>query len=148
MSAHKPIRWTVEAASREFGCSRTLLASRIAGTGVLAGADNKYATTDICRAVFGDIESEKLRLVREQADSQAIKNAALRRELLPAEDVRAHFATVLVALKSGILASGQSKEEKADLINNLRRLIEPIHIKNEHRDAIAEEDDADTNPAS
>jgi len=148
MAIAKPIRWSAESASREFGINRGTLSKRIASAGVLPGADGKYSTVDICSAVFGDIEGEKLRLIREQADTQAIKNATARRELLPKDDVTAHLSAVLVAIRSAILASGQTKEEKADLINNLRRLGESISVKNERSNESIESDMAGDDAAA
>jgi len=148
MGKTRTIRWTTEAASREFGINRGTLSKRIASAGVLPGTDGKYSTVDICSAVFGDIEGEKLRLIREQADTQAIKNATARRELLPKDDVTAHLSAVLVAIRSAILASGQTKEEKADLINNLRRLGESISVKNERSNESIESDMAGDDAAA
>jgi|APGre2960657404_1045060.scaffolds.fasta_scaffold279607_2 phage terminase Nu1 subunit (DNA packaging protein) len=136
MAAHTQIRWTIETAAREFGLDKETLAKRLTAGGVLPGADKKFGTADICRAVFGDIEGEKLRLVREQADAQAIKNQVARRELTPTPAVRRHLEAVLVALKAGILASGLMKEEKDDLLNNLRKLGEPVRVDDETEDEI------------
>jgi phage terminase Nu1 subunit (DNA packaging protein) len=50
------------------------------------------------------VESERDRLAREQADNVALKNAALRRELVPATEVEDRWAGVLRRIRSKILA--------------------------------------------
>lgn len=48
--------------------------------------------------------NERDRLAREQADNVALKNAQLRRELVPAVDVEARWSDVLRRVRSKILA--------------------------------------------
>lgn len=48
--------------------------------------------------------SERDRLAREQADNMALKNAALRRELVPAVEVEQRWSEVLRRVRSKILA--------------------------------------------
>ena len=82
------------------------------------------------------MEAERLRLVKEQADAQALKNAITRRELLPVPAVQSHLAAVQIVLKGGIMNSNLMKEEKADLLNELRRLGESVNVP--------DDDDGDT----
>ena len=129
------IRLGLNQAAAEFGIDRRTLEKGLADVGATPDAKGKYTIRECHLACFGDIDAQKLRLVKEQADAQAIKNATARRELLPSVDVRAHMEAVLVAIRSGILASGQSKEEKADLINNLKRLGESVSVKSQPEDS-------------
>lgn len=50
------------------------------------------------------VAEERARLVREQADHAALKNAALRRELIPAKDVEREWVSILRRVRSGLLA--------------------------------------------
>jgi phage terminase Nu1 subunit (DNA packaging protein) len=50
------------------------------------------------------VESERDRLAREQADNMALKNAALRRELVPAVEVEATWAEIMRRVRSRLLA--------------------------------------------
>lgn len=50
------------------------------------------------------LTTERARLAKEQADAQAIKNAALRRDLVPAADVTREWAEVLRKVRAGVLA--------------------------------------------
>ena len=51
-----------------------------------------------------NLTSERARLAREQADAQALKNAVLRGEYVPAIDVERAWADTLRALRSRLLA--------------------------------------------
>lgn len=48
--------------------------------------------------------SERDRLAKEQADNVALKNAALRRELVPATEVEARWSDILRRVRSKVLA--------------------------------------------
>jgi len=50
------------------------------------------------------LTSERTRLAREQADQTALKNAALRRELVPAAEVEREWSEVLRRVRSGCVA--------------------------------------------
>lgn len=50
------------------------------------------------------LTTERARLAREQADSVALKNAALRCELVPASDVAREWSEVLRKVRAGVLA--------------------------------------------
>lgn len=80
------------------------------------------------------LEAEKLRLTKEQADAQALKNAITRREVLPVPAVQAHLAAVLVALKASVLESNLLKEEKRDLLLELQRLGENVNVPDDDGD--------------
>lgn len=62
------------------------------------------AQADLPFAAQPDAASERLRLLKEQADHAALKNAALRRELVPAAEVEREWSGVLREVRAGILA--------------------------------------------
>jgi terminase small subunit / prophage DNA-packing protein len=49
--------------------------------------------------------AERARLAKEQADNMAMKNAALRAELLPKADVVAKWSSILRRVQAGVLAA-------------------------------------------
>ncbi|MFN4125260.1 MAG: hypothetical protein ACK4HK_05450 [Pannonibacter indicus] len=57
---------------------------------------------DEASAVF--LTAERARLAKEQADHAALKNAALRRELVPAADVAATWGGIVRQVRSRLLA--------------------------------------------
>ena len=134
----KSVRWKLYEASQEFEVDVATLSKKIKLAGITPGGDGCFCTMDIVRAAFGDIAGEKLRLVREQADAFAIKNAAARGELLPVADVRRHLEAVLIAQRSGILSSNLLTEEKSELLTNLKRLGESIRTNEPNRESVDE----------
>lgn len=126
MSAFKPIRWTIEQASNEFGLDRQTLAKRINNGGILPGDDKKFSTADICRAVFGDIESEKLREVRHRANLLEIDEKERLGQLTPTHKVEDWIDKTAGDLKINIMASNLSEDEKRDLLKTLQASVEKI----------------------
>lgn len=59
---------------------------------------------DLPFAATPDAASERLRLVKEQADHAALKNAALRRDLLPAAEVEREWVGIMRQVRAGVLA--------------------------------------------
>jgi len=51
-----------------------------------------------------DAAEERLRLIKEQADGQALKNEQMRRNLLPAPEVERAWSDVMRTVRAGILA--------------------------------------------
>ena len=96
------IRWTVERAATEFGCARETLSNRLKRAGIIAGADGRWSTKQICAAVHGDLESEKLRNLRDDAEIKEFELGRLRRELIPAVDVHATWAAIIIALRQAV----------------------------------------------
>lgn len=62
-----------------------------------------------------NLTAERARLAKEQADAQALKNAALRRELVPAADVERAWGDVLRQVRARILAVPSRLRQALDL---------------------------------
>ena len=60
---------------------------------------NCYSTKEIVAAIYGDMRGEQLRRLREDADNIALKNKALRTELVPLGEVQSAVAAILSALE-------------------------------------------------
>jgi phage terminase Nu1 subunit (DNA packaging protein) len=63
-----------------------------------------------------DLEAERARLAKEQADSQALKNARLRAELLPAEEVESVWQSAAGRCRAILLGIPNSSAERIVLI--------------------------------
>jgi phage terminase Nu1 subunit (DNA packaging protein) len=62
------------------------------------------AQSDLPFAAQRDAAEERIRLVREQADREALKNQRLRGELVPAADVERAWSNILRQVRSAVLA--------------------------------------------
>src|SRR5882724_9272588 len=101
----KLIRWTLNAAAIEFGCSVKTLAGQIKEYGILCGDDDKWSTSQICQAIFDSSYEQRTRLVREQADFKARENALGRGEVVNVDEFAARLKVPLEAMKLCVIGS-------------------------------------------
>lgn len=116
------IRWTVERAATEFGCARETLSGRLKRASIVAGADGKFSTKQICAAVHGDLESEKLRNLRDDAEIKEFELGRLKRELIPAVDVHATWAAIFIGLKTIVWNCDAPEADRRRWLGELRDL--------------------------
>lgn len=139
MEKYKPLRWTQTMIAREFGMDSRTIGKR------LAAAELKQSKTlntqQVCRAIFGDIDSEKLRLTREQADKIALENAEARKDLVPAKEFQSVVTRGIGAMLTAInSASNIEREDKDKIIRELRRVGEAVVGMSENSDSTAAAD--------
>jgi phage terminase Nu1 subunit (DNA packaging protein) len=116
------MRWSIAAASTEFPVDRKTLTKYLRQGDIIAGADKKYSTTQICQAVFGDIDSEKLRLTREQADKHYLDNQRTKELLVERAAVAKFCEKSFVAIRQKILGSSLSGEEQDEILLDLKAI--------------------------
>jgi hypothetical protein len=115
-----PARWLVSRAVLEFAASRETIRAGLARDGVKPGDDNCYSTKQILAAIYGDLRGEQLRRLREDADNIALRNKALRTELVPLGEVQSAVAAVLSSIEQVLLASKLSADEKESMVKHVR----------------------------
>jgi hypothetical protein len=115
------IRWSIYRAAVEFGIDRRTLARRLASASTEPGPDAHYSTRDIVCAVFTDLETERTRLTKAQADVAELKRGELLRNWMPRELVIPLWNGTLEIMR-GIISSRRDLPEplKADLIRDLQ----------------------------
>jgi hypothetical protein len=105
----------------------------------IPAADNgKFPMLETIKSLFHYYQSDnesllavKIQKLQAEAELAEIQLARARGKLLPAEDVRRHFEAVLIALRSGILASNLESDEKSELLLNLKRLGENVTARDD-----------------
>ena len=118
----KTIRWSLNSAAQEFPINRATLDKNIRQQDIQHGKDQKYSTAQICQAIFGDMDGEKLRLVREQADKHYLDNQRTKELLVERPKVGKFLERTFVALRQKILASSLTNEEQDELMLDLASL--------------------------
>lgn len=116
----REMQWTLTRAANEFGCSRETLKKRLLANGIELA--ETYTTREICSAIYGDYDSEKTRLAKEQADKIALANAESRRELIRVEDAAEITQRFCYAIRQKFLATALSDEEKNAVLKEIERL--------------------------
>ncbi len=136
-----PIRWTIERAAAEFGIHRETLSSHIRAKSILAGPDEKYATADICRAVFSDLDFEMTELRREQKEMTRIKKLQLARKLCVLETVKRVWHSALVDMRQKVSNWPIDEALRQDLIRELQEIPTDEYFEGEAPTPEAEGDD-------
>jgi phage terminase Nu1 subunit (DNA packaging protein) len=126
--------WTVAKFAREAGIDRHTIQDRLAGArvkacgkaqGRAAGGELYHFRDLFNAAVGGDIEAEKLRKTREEADKLALANARARGELVDVESVAKLGEAVFVRVRAKVLASPSlTDDEKDSFLKELLQLNE------------------------
>ena len=116
------LRWTMERAATEFQINPRTLRQRLTAAAIAAGPDGRYSTKEIASAVFGDIQGERLRKTREEADNLALRNAEMRGELVSVTLVKQMVSEIILANKQTVLASQLEQEGKNEILANLEAL--------------------------
>ncbi|SRR6266852_3035394 len=114
----KPTRWTIAQASTDFPIDRKTLTKKLRD--LEPGEDGKYSTKQILSVLFDDVQAERIRLYREQADRLEIQNAKARAEQVDVETVYKAYEGVFIALRQSVLASNMTDAEKAECLAKFR----------------------------
>lgn len=121
--------YTVARFAQLTGMDRHTLASRISEMGLVPVAKSTlqnadlYTIRDLVRAVLGgDIEAERLRKTREEADKLALANSRARGELVEIAAVKKLGEKVMVAIRNRILNMPLTDEEKDKCLMELMAL--------------------------
>lgn len=124
-SLYKSVRWTIRDAAVEWGVSSNSLGSKLHAIGQSPGEDNKWGTTQICKAIYGDKAYEQTRLVREQADAKQVENLIAAQQLVKIHNVISYLKGVAISIRQNIQAlQSIGPEEKDDICNELAALFE------------------------
>lgn len=117
------MRWTIELAAREFDIDRRTLAKNLIAADIMPDeSDGRFSTKQITTAVFGDLEREKIRRERAEADLAEMKRDEKRRELVPFVAVDQTWTAIVAAIRQEILAAKLPPDLEKRLLGNLRNL--------------------------
>jgi hypothetical protein len=123
----EPLRWSVDAAAHEFGCAPETMRKRLTAAHEAAGEDKCYSTSQIVSALFGSHAFERQRETRERADNWAIRNGALRGELLEKNALNHGLSAVFTAITEIIRTAPMPAQTRNDVMETLGRI--PIIVR-------------------
>jgi len=83
------------------------------------GADRCYSTAQVCSAIFGGLNEEKLLTQRELTKKYSLENAIVEASVLDRAELTKGFVAIGDALVSRVMASELSREAKEDLLKEL-----------------------------
>lgn len=120
------IRLGINQAAAEFGIDRRTLEKGLAEIGATPDKDGKYTIKECHHACFGDIDAQKLREVHHRANLLELEEGKLRGKLKPIDEVHDWIDKTAGDLKSNIMASNLSEDEKRDFLKTLQSSLEKI----------------------
>lgn len=115
------VRLTLDQASSEFAIDRRSLSRRLSAINAKP-EDGKYSILQCHRAVTGDLDAERLRKTKEEADKIELENEKTRGTLIEIESVYKHFEGVFVSFRARVLASNLEDQEKDEILKDLMKL--------------------------
>ena len=118
----KTVIWNLSLAGGEFGCDEDTLRRKLALGNHKADAKGHYTTRQIADALYGSQHSERLALIRQQTEEKQLKNAERSGRLISIEDAEAVVGRAAAAIRSRIMASGISRDEKAKILEDINGL--------------------------
>ena len=98
------MKWSLSAAAREFGMTERTLGKALSQAHVATGRGARFTTLQIHRALAGDLQSEKIRLTRADADARETSNRVAEGELVSMDAAKKVIAQVLAPVRSKLLA--------------------------------------------
>lgn len=110
------IRWALGTAAKEFGLDPKTLSARLKARGIEVGVDGKLSTLQICEAVYGDLEGEKILKTREERIKLARENKTADRELLPTPEMIRIWSSVILEYRQRVLYAEIPQTTKEDLL--------------------------------
>ncbi len=113
------IRWTIHAAAQEFNVHRETLGKLLISKSIAPGKDGHYSTDDITSSIFGDLEAEKTRLTKEQADITTLKRKQMEQDLVPLALVESVWSRTIIEYRQRVLASDLPQTLKEELLEIL-----------------------------
>lgn len=124
MRTLRQIEWSTEQAAAEFDINPRTLSKRFKQLGIepsLAGG-KRFSTKQVCSAVFGDIDGERLRKTKLEADLLELENGRLKSELLPRDEVLRTWSDVIVSIRQVIKGSHLSDTEQRECLRHIKEL--------------------------
>lgn len=121
----KIVRFSLHQAAQEWQLDDKTLASRFKAASIVPD-DKGYSVAQINRAVFGDLEGDRIRAQTKQAEAAAeltaVKTANLRRENIPAFLVEKVLADLMIELRQKITYATMPDKDKQDILKDLQAI--------------------------
>lgn len=112
----------MEAASAEFAVNPRTLSARLTQSGISPAKDGKFSTKEIARAIFGDLEIERTRLVRAEAIAQERDNRKTDEKLIDLDEFAKDYEPIYLAIVRVIKSSRLAEHEQIEILNSLHEL--------------------------
>lgn len=135
----QPLRWTLNKAAEEFGFARQTVKNLVIREGIAPDEDSTYSTRQIVAALFGDLERQKQRRAKAEADLAEMERDERAKELMAVTAVESVWLEALGELRNVVLSLDLPADARARVMASLREI--PLHeYTKTQREEAAEED--------
>ena len=124
----QPLRWSIEAVSREFKLAANTARKILHQGGVEPDGVGTYSTEQVVSCLFGNLHAEKIRKERELVRKYRIENETSEANLLDRTELMKGFSALADAMVFRIMSSELGQEAKEDLLRDLSTI--PVVISN------------------
>ena len=98
------MKWSVNKAAQEWSVERRTLSRALEGIGESVGKGATFHTQTICAALFGDLDREKLRIARADAEAKERENKVASGQLVAVDDAKKIITRRLAPIRSRLLS--------------------------------------------
>jgi hypothetical protein len=124
----RPLRWSIEAVSREFKLAANTVRKILHQGSVEPDGTGTYSTEQVVSCLFGNLHAEKIRKERELVRKYRIENETAEANLLDRTELMKGFSALADAMVFRIMSSELGQEAKEDLLRDLSTI--PVVINN------------------
>lgn len=117
------IAWTIEQACYEFAINPRTLSGRIRQAGIDPDADGKFTTQQIVRAIYNDLESERIREIRSKADLNEQELQTKSGQLVDKNEIVKAWQGRFVSMVRIIKSSKLTEDEQIQLLSELSEVL-------------------------
>ena len=118
------IEWTLERAGSEFNINHRTLANRLRQAGIDPDAGGKWTTLQIVRAIYSDLESERIRKTRAEADQIETQNREAEGRLIDKEEFAKRYDPIFIDCVRIVRSSRLTEVEQDELLGGLAKVHE------------------------
>jgi hypothetical protein len=111
----RPLKWTIEAVSREFKQAQNTVRKILNQGGAEPSKDGTYSTEQVTACLFGNLHAEKIRKERELVRKYRLENEITESAVVNKSEALKGLALIADEMTSIILRSALSQSEKEDL---------------------------------
>ncbi len=119
----KRIMWTLERAASEFNINPRTLSARMKQAGIEYKPGSGWTTLQVVRGIYNDLESERIRKTRAEADQVELQNAEAQGRLVDIEEFAKRWESKLVNMVRIIRSSKLTDAEQDDILRGLANEI-------------------------
>jgi hypothetical protein len=146
----EPLRWSLDAASREFNFSAQTLRAALNKNSAVPGEDSCFSTLQLVESLYGALHLERIRSQREVTEKLRIQNMISRGELLSSRELQKGFTAIADAISARVMSCSElPRTAREDILRDLSSwplvVVETAHAQSRSRNGKRPKPEGDEN---